>query len=244
MIMSIGSNLWLPIALSLVAFGSFSWALRGHFETSIRIPNGMRLLSFFSFFSYMTFIGLLVWRGSESPVRTALGLVGFAVSITLFWWTVSTTRPHRLAVAYTNAVPDIIYVEGPYARVRHPFYLSYILFWFATAVVADQWQWAPALILIFWVHPSRQGRGKTLSIIGPFDSLRRLSRANRHVPAASWARRAMTRPMLGGEPIRALWDGATAILQRLLALRRLFRSYLGTTTNVRFGASRPRFSSV
>ena len=48
----------------------------------------MRLLSFFSFFSYMTFIGLLVWRGSESPVWTALGLVGFAVSITLFWWTV------------------------------------------------------------------------------------------------------------------------------------------------------------
>ena len=38
----------------------------------------------------------------------------------------------------------------------------------------------------------------------------------------------MTRPMLGGEPIRALWDGAGAILQRLLALRRLFRSYLGT----------------
>jgi protein-S-isoprenylcysteine O-methyltransferase Ste14 len=175
MIMSIGSNLWLPIALSLVAFGSFSWALRGHFETSIRIPNGMRLLSFFSFFSYMTFIGLLVWRGSESPVRTALGLVGFAVSITLFWWTVSTTRPHRLAVAYTNAVPDIIYVEGPYARVRHPFYLSYILFWFATAVVADQWQWAPALILIFWyirVARGEERRFRSSALSTAYDAYR------------------------------------------------------------------------
>jgi diguanylate cyclase (GGDEF)-like protein len=38
----------------------------------------------------------------------------------------------------------------------------------------------------------------------------------------------MTRPVLGGEAIKGLWNGAGAILQRLLALRRLFRSYLGT----------------
>ena len=38
----------------------------------------------------------------------------------------------------------------------------------------------------------------------------------------------MTRPGLGGKAIKAMWNGAAAILQRLLALRRLFQSYLGT----------------
>jgi protein-S-isoprenylcysteine O-methyltransferase Ste14 len=173
--MSIGSDVWLPIALSLVAFGSFSWALYGHFETSIRIPYGMRLLSFFSFFSYITYVGLLVWRGCDSPVWTILGLVGFAVSITLFWWTVITTRPHRLALAYTDADPDIIYVEGPYAKVRHPFYLSYIVFWLASALVAGQWQWAPALILIFWyvqVAKGEERRFRSSALSTAYDAYR------------------------------------------------------------------------
>ena len=188
--MSIGSNLWLPIALSFVAFGSFSWAICGHFETSIRIPTGMRLLSFFSFFSYMTFIGLLAWLGSESPLRTTLGLVGFAVSITLFWWTVITTRPHRLALAYTDADPDIIYVEGPYAKVRHPFYLSYIVFWFATALVAGRWQWAPALILIFWyirVAKGEERRFRSSALSTAYDAYR--GRTGMFLPRLGFGRR-------------------------------------------------------
>jgi protein-S-isoprenylcysteine O-methyltransferase Ste14 len=164
-----GSNLWLPIALSLVAFGSFSWALRWHFETGGRIPNGMRLLSFFSLLSYATYVALLVGQGCEVTVWTTLGLVGFALSILLFWWTVMATKPYKLCVAYTDADPHVICTGGPYAHVRHPFYLSYITFWIGTALVAGRWQWAAVLILTLWYIRMARGEERRfhLSALSP-----------------------------------------------------------------------------
>lgn len=151
-----GSDLFLPISLSLIAFGSFGWGLRGHFVTTGRIPHGMRLLSIASLASYLTFVGLLFWHGCEAAVWTTLGSVGIASSIALFWWTVTKTRLHRLRLAYTDADPDTINTEGPYAYIRHPFYLSYISFWIGTALIAGAWQWVAALGLALWyVHIAR-----------------------------------------------------------------------------------------
>jgi hypothetical protein len=124
-----GSDLFLPISLSLIAFGSFGWGLRGHFVTTGRIPHGMRLLSIASLASYLTFVGLLFWHGCEAAVWTTLGSVGIASSIALFWWTVTKTRLHRLRLAYTDADPDTI---------------------------AGAWQWVAALGLALWyVHIAR-----------------------------------------------------------------------------------------
>lgn len=110
----------------------------------------MRILSIFSLVSYLNYIGLLIWYKHEKPLWTTVGLAGFALSLVLFWWTVITTRRHRLNLAYTDADPDIVYITGPYAQVRHPFYLSYIIFWISSALVAGRWQWMPAVILTSW----------------------------------------------------------------------------------------------
>jgi len=110
----------------------------------------MRLLSLVSLLAYMSYLGLLFWQGCDAAAWTTLGLVCFALSIALFWWTVITTKRDRLRVAYTDADPSTIHVGGPYAHVRHPFYLSYIIFWVGTALVAGSWQGVPALILILW----------------------------------------------------------------------------------------------
>src|SRR5690242_13966714 len=151
-----GANLLLAVSVSLVAICSFAWALRGHFATVGRIPQGMRLLSAVSLLSYIMYVGLLFRNGRGAPVPTMLGLAGFTVSILLFWWTVAETRSHRLTLAYTDADPVTIRTRGPYALVRHPFYLSYILFWIGTALVAGSWQWVTALLLTAWyVHIAR-----------------------------------------------------------------------------------------
>jgi protein-S-isoprenylcysteine O-methyltransferase Ste14 len=145
-----GSSLLLPISISLVAICSFAWALRGHFVTEGRMPKGMRLLSAISLLSYLIYVGLLFWRGYEVTIATIAGMIGFMLSLILFWWTVSKTRSRRLRLAYTDADPDTINTEGPYALVRHPFYLSYIIFWICTGLVAGSWQWVPALALTLW----------------------------------------------------------------------------------------------
>jgi protein-S-isoprenylcysteine O-methyltransferase Ste14 len=145
-----GSNLLLSVFLSLVALCSFAWALRGHFETVGRIPKGMRRLSVASLISYAMYLGLLFPGHHQSTARVALGLIGLTASIILFWWTVARTRSHRLRLAYTDADPDTLYSDGPYALVRHPFYLSYVIFWVSTAVIAGTWQWVAALIFSLW----------------------------------------------------------------------------------------------
>jgi protein-S-isoprenylcysteine O-methyltransferase Ste14 len=145
-----GTDLLLPVSVSLVAICSFAWALRGHFVTVGRIPQGMRLLSAISLLAYIMYVGLLFRRGYEATTVTIPGLIGFTVSIVLFWWTVAETRSHRLRLAYSDADPDRINTGGPYAVVRHPFYLSYIVFWISTALVAGSWQWVIALILTLW----------------------------------------------------------------------------------------------
>jgi protein-S-isoprenylcysteine O-methyltransferase Ste14 len=147
---TIGGDPWLPITFALVVFGSFSWALRGHFETHGYIPNRMRLLSIFSLLSCVNYIGLLVWCNYDKQLWTTVGLAGFALSLVLFWWTVIATRGRRPSLAYTDSDPDIVYTTGPYAQVRHPFYLSYIIFWISSALVAGRWQWMPAVILTSW----------------------------------------------------------------------------------------------
>jgi len=146
----IGNNLLLPAFLSLAAICSFAWALRGHFVTIGGIPKGMRLLSTASLISYVMYLGLLLLEDHRTTAATIAGLAGLTASIILFWWTVARTRERRLRLAYTDADPDTLYSDGPYAFMRHPFYLSYIIFWISTAVIAGTWQWAAALILSLW----------------------------------------------------------------------------------------------
>jgi protein-S-isoprenylcysteine O-methyltransferase Ste14 len=171
----VGGDPWLLVSLALVIFGSFSWALRGHFETRGSIPNRMRLLSIFSLLSCLNYIGLLVWCNYDKPLWITVGLAGFALSLVLFWWTVITTRRHRLKLAYTDADPDIVYTTGPYAQVRHPFYLSYIIFWISSALVAGRWQWMPAVILTSWyicIARAEEKRFRSSVLSTDYDSYR------------------------------------------------------------------------
>jgi protein-S-isoprenylcysteine O-methyltransferase Ste14 len=169
------SDLALPVSLSLVAICSFGWALRGHFVTVGRIPKGMRLLSVVSVLSYITYAGLLFRQRPEATVATMFGLTGITASIILFWWTVSRTRTHRLCLAHTDADPHRINTEGPYAFVRHPFYLSYISFWISTALIAGSWQWMAGLILTAWyllIARDEERRFRSSSLSPAYDAYR------------------------------------------------------------------------
>jgi protein-S-isoprenylcysteine O-methyltransferase Ste14 len=62
----------------------------------------------------------------------ALQLAGLA----LFVASVQATRETRLTLAFDNDLPTHVTRIGPYRWVRHPFYLSYILFWVGCACAA------------------------------------------------------------------------------------------------------------
>jgi protein-S-isoprenylcysteine O-methyltransferase Ste14 len=73
----------------------------------------------------------------------------FTVSLAVFWWSVSATRSSkRLTLAFTPDKPAFLIDSGPYSRVRHPFYTSYLLFWAGAALVgADASSYAIAIVI-------------------------------------------------------------------------------------------------
>ncbi len=143
----IGSESWLAIGICFIAFSSFTWALRKHFKWVSRLPVQMRILSLISLVSYVNFNGLLLREGAMASPWTDAGVGVLIGSICLFWWTVFTTKNAPIQVAFSIQGPEMVLMRGPYAYVRHPFYVSYIAFWLSTAMIAGQWQWPAAVIL-------------------------------------------------------------------------------------------------
>lgn len=121
------------LAISGVCFGSFAWAIKTHFVMSERMPSGMLVISVASFLGMGTFLvtGILFPNTSWIPLPILLTSLG------IFIWAVLETRKDRLTVAFSEDRPGHLITRGPYRFVRHPFYLSYMLFWLAGAMATS-----------------------------------------------------------------------------------------------------------
>jgi protein-S-isoprenylcysteine O-methyltransferase Ste14 len=135
-------GLWLVLALSGLAFGSFSWGVLRHFAGRAQPAAGMRLLSACSVVAWLGFV-VVAARMPPWPAGDVIGGLLFLGGLLLFWWTIAATRRRPPRLAFADDAPDALFSHGPYAFIRHPFYLSYILFWIGTAVTPGLWWWAP-----------------------------------------------------------------------------------------------------
>lgn len=139
------------IAAGFGAFASFAWGLKAHFRAEGGMPVRMRRLSQASTAAFALFCGLVLWSG-VGTVAAIAAIALFAAGGGLFWWAVRTTRARPPAVAHTDNIPTMIHTDGPYAYVRHPFYLAYCLAWVATAIAGGPLQWVPAALIIAWYY--------------------------------------------------------------------------------------------
>ena len=78
----------------------------------------------------------LVRAGIPTLSRLAFSLTLLALSALLFAVTRSTTPAKILPAAFSEGGPAQIVETGPYRFVRHPFYVSYMLYWTALALAA------------------------------------------------------------------------------------------------------------
>ncbi len=139
----------LIIILAAVPLASFSWGLQKHFRSEGGMPPGMRALTIASTLAALLFLILVLQRTVGAVDLAVFALLAGAASA-LFWWAVATTRRKPPQLAHSRSDPDSLHEEGPYAFVRHPFYLSYCLFWLGSAVAAGGLQWLVAAVLILW----------------------------------------------------------------------------------------------
>lgn len=139
------------IVAAAAALGSFTWGLRRHFRAEGGAPPGMRALTLASSAATLLFLYLVLSHG----VGLRGGIVSIAASAAataLFWWAVAATRHSPPFLAHTGDTPQMLHEAGPFAYVRHPFYLSYCVFWVGTAIAAGSFQWLAAIVLIGWYY--------------------------------------------------------------------------------------------
>jgi protein-S-isoprenylcysteine O-methyltransferase Ste14 len=141
-----------PLLLGTTCFLSFAWAIRGHFAQQDRMPQGMRIVSILSLVGLLWFlldsIANTSAGNSLKTVPSVVASVLFVLSLLIFWWSIRATRSRPLTLAFAPDIPGFLQHQGPYRYVRHPFYLSYLLFWIGTAAASvAPWHWAMPVVM-------------------------------------------------------------------------------------------------
>jgi len=88
-------------------------------------------------------IVLTIWGtiGAASQARAAppwiqlIGVFGLLLALALFQWAAISIRGRLFSYAGNDDLPQFVHRSGPYAYVRNPFYLSYLLAELATVVL-------------------------------------------------------------------------------------------------------------
>lgn len=132
-------------ALSVTCFGSFSWAVFRLFGVSTHTTSRIKLLGVMGVVFSIAQIAVIALA---RPVywRMVNALVLYVAALGLFWWAVPQAAKAQLNIAFTNAMPVVLLIDGPYAYVRHPFYASYLLYWVAGALISN-WLWASVFVM-------------------------------------------------------------------------------------------------
>jgi len=74
--------------------------------------------------------------GTLAPLwMAAIAMAGFATSLVIFHWAAFSIRGREFSYAGNDDLPQFVHTAGPYAYVRNPFYLSYLLCEISTVVL-------------------------------------------------------------------------------------------------------------
>ena len=79
-----------------------------------------------------TFAAFSLYEISHTTANAAVSLITIALvssALAIFWWAVKTNSVEQLEFAYTSTTEKQLIKTGPFAWVRHPFYLAYLMTW-------------------------------------------------------------------------------------------------------------------
>ena len=127
--MTFYDSLWSAATfLVLLNFACLSWGVKGHFLAANGGATGMRLLTVLTLACFAWFLCIritdCVSHQAVGPADDTVGMLLLSIEVALFWWAVNTTRSRRLTLAFSEDQPTFLHESGPYAWLRHPFYVS------------------------------------------------------------------------------------------------------------------------
>lgn len=129
-----------PLDWGLLAVGAAAGviiviALQDFFLDS-RVPNPkVRALQDIGLVFAVTNFGALLVRGSVAPAWAVAGIAMYVAATLLFLSSLEAARRVRLPrTMVDDPMPKALITSGPFAIVRHPFYIAYSLAWLAAPV--------------------------------------------------------------------------------------------------------------
>jgi protein-S-isoprenylcysteine O-methyltransferase Ste14 len=104
-------------------------------------------------------IALSMWgtmgatRFARVPPRfeQLIGVGGLLLSLVLFQWAAASIRGRVFSFAGNHDLPRFVHRAGPYAYVRNPFYLSYLLAEIATVLIWPS-VWGVVILVVMVVY--------------------------------------------------------------------------------------------
>lgn len=132
------------LILGSLMFGAMVLATKFHFRND-HISRQMKLISAISIIGFAVFIYGMV-RIEPGRERTIVSALLILSSLMIFIWAISASKKTRLYLAFSELTPERIIRDGPYAYIRHPFYVSYIVFWAGCFVATFSF---PSLLILF-----------------------------------------------------------------------------------------------
>ena len=149
--------------LASACFTYFTWGIAACFRREGPMPAGMGVIMLASVGCFAWFLGGQFagpWIGARSFIAAnGAAAVLMAGAAALFHWAVVVNRARPLTLAFSPDQPCFVQKNGPYAYVRHPFYLSYMVFWTGTAIASDglaHWLAPVILALLYYRAASKE----------------------------------------------------------------------------------------
>jgi protein-S-isoprenylcysteine O-methyltransferase Ste14 len=135
---------WVLVAVAAAAAVIIAVALQDFFlDSRVNNPKIRALQDVGVGFAVVHFGGLVV-LGSAGPAWAAAGILMYVAATLLFLSALETARRIQLPrTLVDDPMPKALIVTGPFAMVRHPFYIAYSLAWLAAPVATH----GPAITL-------------------------------------------------------------------------------------------------
>lgn len=119
------------------------------FDKAVGVDAKLKLV-FLYFLGASAALVLMVFYANQSNwLSNSLGLVVMSLSLWLFLMTSKVHKRIKLTPIYSTNTPQHLVTDGPYGKIRHPFYTAYLLNYFGVALAsANIWAFLIVVSLV------------------------------------------------------------------------------------------------
>ena len=135
----------------LFTFAGVSWGVLRFFTKPSGLSRRAAIVGALgAFFGVWT--SAVTWTSTAAAPQLLAAVIAHLASALLFWSAVRACETVRLTAIFEADRPVRLVQEGPYRYVRHPFYVSYTIFWLSGWIASASWISLAGVVVMTWIY--------------------------------------------------------------------------------------------